>query len=139
MHIFQHQSQIIQNSAGRVQKSFRVVKGNGEKVMKLEGVSNRNDPSLYHILQTLRKNNMSAKRYYQIHEEDIVRLLKEGDRVKDLDQMKNYQKSEVKRVKREEKKGKKEEKRVKKVKKSEKEKEGKKIKKKSEKKRVLKK
>ncbi len=90
MRIFQHQSQIVQSSNGNIQRAFKVVKGNDEKMMKMEGVSNRGDPSLFHIIQTLRKNHMSAQRYYTIHEDDILDLLKEGERKKDIESMKNY-------------------------------------------------
>ncbi len=91
MRFFQHQTEFVSNSTGAVRKTFKVVKGDGEKMVKVEGVSNKNDSSLFHILQTLRKNHMVARRYYQIHEDDIMNLLKEGERKGDLEKMRNYQ------------------------------------------------
>ena len=99
MRIFQHQTQIIQNSNGSVRKSFKIVKGNSEKIMKVEGVTNKNDPSLLHILQTIRKHNLVHKKYYKIHEDDILQLLKEGDRKRDIENMKNSKKEKSKEVK----------------------------------------
>jgi hypothetical protein len=90
MRIFQQQTQIVQNTNGHVHKTFKIVKGNSEKVMKVEGITNKNDPSLYHILQTLRKNNIVQKKYYKIHEDDIAQLLKEGDRKRDIENIKKY-------------------------------------------------
>ncbi len=123
MRIFQHQTQIIQNSNGHVRKAFKIVKGNSEKVMKVEGMTNKNDSSLYHILQTIRNHNLVHKKYYKIHEDDIVQLLKEGERKRDIENMKNSKKVVVV------KKSKKEKKEVKNEKKEKKEKKEVKIKK----------
>jgi hypothetical protein len=117
MRIFQHQTQIIQNSNGHVHKAFKIVKGNSEKIMKVEGMTNKNDSSLYHILQTIRNHNLVHKKYYKIHEDDIVQLLKEGERKRDIENMKNSKKVVVVKKSKKEKKEVKNEKKEKKEKK----------------------
>ncbi len=137
MHIFQQQTQVFQNSNGHVRKSFKIVKGNDSKVMEVKGVTNKENPSIYHILKTLKKNNMAIHQYYKINEDDIMRLLKEGNQEKEFMNLNNKEKEEKKKIiKKEEKKKiiKKEEKK-KIIKKEEK----KKIIKKEEKKKIIKK
>ncbi len=90
MRFFQQQSSFFQNSNGHVKRGFKVVKGDEQKSIGVEGISNDRNPSVFHILETLRKNQMASKRYYQIHEADILHLLKEGERKRDFHEMINY-------------------------------------------------
>ncbi len=94
MHIFQQQTQVFQNSNGHVRKAFKIVKGNDSKVIEVKGVTNKENPSLYHILKTLKKNNMAFHQYYKINETDIMRLLKEGNQEEEF---KNLNKEEDKK------------------------------------------
>ncbi len=94
MHIFQHQTHVFQNNNGNVRKSFKIVKGNDSKVMEIKGVTNKENPSIYHILKSLKKNNMAIHQYYKINETDIMRLLKEGNQEKEFE---NLNKKEVKK------------------------------------------
>ena len=89
MHIFQQQTQVFQNSNGHIKKTFKIVKGNDSKVMEVKGVTNKENPSIYHILKTLKKNNMAVHQYYKIDENDIMRLLKEGNQEEEF---KNFKK-----------------------------------------------
>ncbi len=97
MHIFQQQTQVFQNSNGHVRKAFKIVKGNDSKVMEVKGVTNKENPSIYHILKTLKKNNMAVHQYYKIDEHDIMRLLKEGNQEQDFESLKKEKKSLVKK------------------------------------------
>ncbi len=98
MHIFQHHSQVYQNNNGQVHKEFKIVKGNDTKVMEYKGISNKENPSLYHILKTLKKNNMVYQQYYKINEDDIMRLLKEGNEEKEMKNLVQKKKVENKSV-----------------------------------------
>ena len=145
MHIFEQQTQVFQNSNGHMRKAFKIVKGSDSKVMELKGITNKKNPSIYHILKTLKKNNMEIHQFYKINENDIMRLLKEGNEenlLKDLKKKEVKKEEKKKIIKKEEKKKiiKKEEKKkiIKKVKKEEKKKIIKKVKK-EEKKKVIKK
>jgi hypothetical protein len=105
MHIFQQQTQVFQNSNGHVRKAFKIVKGNDSKVMEVKGVTNKENPHVYHILKTLKKNNIALHQYYKIDESDIMRLLKEGNQEQELENLKKEKKVEKKKVvKKEEKK-----------------------------------
>ncbi len=92
MHIFQQQTQVFQNSNGHVRKAFKIVKGNDSKVMEVKGVTNKENPSIYHILKTLKKNNMAVHQYYKINEHDIMRLLKEGNQEDSFETLKKGKK-----------------------------------------------
>ena len=139
MHIFEQQTQVFQNSNGHVRKAFKIVKGSDSKVMELKGITNKKNPSIYHILKTLKKNNMAIHQFYKINENDIMRLLKEGNEENLLKDLKKKEEKKEK-VKKEEKKEKvKKEEKKKEVKKEEKKKEVKKVIKKEEKKKVIKK
>ena len=136
MHIFEQQTQVFQNSNGHMRKAFKIVKGSDSKVMELKGITNKKNPSIYHILKTLKKNNMEIHQFYKINENDIMRLLKEGNEenlLKDLKKKEVKKEEKKKIIKKEEKK-----KIIKKVKKEEKKKIIKKVKK-EEKKKVIKK
>ncbi len=98
MHIFQQQTQVFQNSNGHLRKAFKIVKGNDSKVMEVKGVTNKENPHVYHILKTLKKNNMAFHQYYKIDESDIMRLLKEGNQEQELENLKKDKKVEKKKV-----------------------------------------
>ncbi|MFY7987403.1 MAG: hypothetical protein ACOVNP_00870 [Flavobacterium sp.] len=104
MHIFQQQTQVFQNSNGHVRKAFKIVKGNDSKIMEVKGVANKENPSVYHILKTLKKNNMAIHQYYKINEDDIMRLLKEGNQERELENLKKEEKVVIKSVKKDAKK-----------------------------------
>lgn len=139
MRIFQQQTQVFQNSNGHVHKAFKIVKGSDSKVMEIKGVTNKENPSIYHILQTLKKNNMAVHQYYKIDENDIMRLLKEGNQEDSLESLKKVVKKKKvekkKEVKKKEEKKKEEKKKI--IKKVEKKKIVKKVIKKSEKKKIV--
>jgi hypothetical protein len=98
MHIFQQQTQVFQNSNGHVRKAFKIVKGNDSKVMEVKGVTNKENPSIYHILKTLKKNNMAIHQYYKINETDIMHLLKEGNQEEELKNLSVKEKVKEKKV-----------------------------------------
>ncbi len=133
MHIFQQQTQVFQNSNGHVRKAFKIVKGNDSKVMEVKGITNKENPSIYHILKTLKKNNMAIHQYYKINENDIMRLLKEGNQEDSFESLKKEEKKKAVKtsVKKEE--GQHVKKKIKKEKMKKKKVEGEQIKKKIEK------
>ncbi len=139
MHIFQQQTQVFQNSNGHVRKAFKIVKGNDSKVMEVKGVTNKENPSIYHILKTLKKNNMAVHQYYKINEDDIMRLLKEGNQEQELENLKKKEDKKVIIKKDEKKKVVKKDEKKKIIKTSIKKDKKKKVVKKEEKKKVVKK
>ena len=89
MEFYEQKTTTFQNQNGRVRSAFKVVKAKNGVMKSVEGVTNRNDNTLYHILQTIRKNNMEMRSRYSIHVDDLKRLLIEGDRMNDYRKMEN--------------------------------------------------
>ncbi len=89
MEFYEQKTTTFQNQNGRVRSAFKVVKAKDGVMKSMEGVTNRNDNTLYHILQTIRKNNMEMRSRYSIHVDDLKRLLIEGDRMNDYRKMEN--------------------------------------------------
>ena len=89
MDFYEQKTTTFQNQNGRVRSAFKVVKAKNGVMKSMEGVTNKNDNTLYHILQTIRKNNMEMRSRYSIHVDDLKRLLIEGDRMNDYRKMEN--------------------------------------------------
>ncbi len=89
MEFYEQKTTTFQNQNGRVRSAFKVVKAKDGVIKSMEGVSNRNNASLYHILQTIRKNNMEMRSRYSIHMDDLKKLLMEGDRMADYKKIEN--------------------------------------------------
>lgn len=97
VHIFEQKVQMMTNSNGHVQKAFKVVKGTNSQVVQVEGKTNKDNSSLYHILQTIRKNNAVMKQYYKIHEKDLYHLFHEGERLSDYKKLTSKKKKSLKK------------------------------------------
>ena len=89
MEFYEQKSTTFRNQNGRVRSAFKVVKAKNGVMKSMEGISNKNDTSLYHILQTIRKNNMAMRSRYSIHMDDLKKLLMEGDRMNDYRKIEN--------------------------------------------------
>ena len=89
MEFYEQKSTTFRNQNGRVRSAFKVVKAKDGVMKSMEGISNKNDASLYHILQTIRKNNMEMRSKYSIHMDDLKKLLIEGDRMNDYKKIEN--------------------------------------------------
>jgi hypothetical protein len=89
MEFYEQKTTTFQNQNGRVRSAFKVVNAKDGMMKSMEGVSNKNNNTLYHILQTIRKNNMEMRSRYSIHIDDLKRLLMEGDRIGDYRKMEN--------------------------------------------------
>ena len=89
MEFYEQKSTTFRNQNGRVRSAFKVVKAKDGVMKSMEGISNKNNASLYHILQTIRKNNMEMRSKYSIHMDDLKKLLIEGDRMNDYKKIEN--------------------------------------------------
>jgi len=72
----------FKNNNGKEKKSFEIIKGKNGELKQIQGISNNNDPSIYHIHEKIQKINNhgilhSKQRSFKLKSTDIINLLKD--------------------------------------------------------------
>lgn len=72
----------FKNIDGKQKKSFEVIKGKNGEIKQIKGISNNNDPSIYHIHEKIQKINEhgilhSKHQAFKLKSTDIINLLKD--------------------------------------------------------------
>jgi len=76
-------------SPHQIKKSFQIIKGRNDMISQIKGISNNEDPNIYHITSNMKQYNKntgiihSKHKSYRLKSSEILNLFKDSSKYKD--------------------------------------------------------